>query len=583
MIRPLLMLCALALVLPAAAAAQQPVPTKIDGSPLNIFVSPDGSLQVNVDGAQGSEFYPPFGFDPVSGQSIPSQNANAGFGLILDPTGAGRGTRSFGRFVAGSMPTPDSGPTQTDPDTVVTTWTLADATASPALRVVQTIHYQEGSRQVEASFAITNVNGAAQTYRANVGGDLAIRGTDAGVGFLLGNPPTRFMGGLNQDVGAAGGFAEETPWSAFETGPLGTVSSHASDASGPGFDNSVSPDNVDNAAGVQWDDHYSNGLASGATAVYNVALRFVDTLGLTPVTAQEEIGAQHVVTATSGSLDGSVAAGQKLVYEVTGSNPTSGTVTTGADGKADIAWVGGQVGTDTLTVFQDQNGNGVRDASEPQATATVEWQGTVPAPTLGQSADVKPVSGKVKIKLPKGTSPITAKRLGFHGAASQFQPLTGAAQVPIGSTLDTTKGTVQLLTAGSKASATTGLSTYQSGQFKNGLFTVAQTRKNPLVQLSMGGNALRGCKTGLSRGGAARTRSRRLFGNAHGHFRTRGRNSSATVRGTMWSMTDTCAGTLTAVSRGSVVVRDFRLRKNKTVKAGHHYFAKAPKKKSKKG
>ena len=44
---------------------------------------------------------------------------------------------------------------------------------------------------------------------------------------------------------------------------------------------------------------------------------------------------------------------------------------------------------------------------------------------------------------------------------------------------------------------------------------------------------------------------------------------------TMWTMTDTCAGTLTAVSRGTVTVRDFRLRKNKTVKAGHHYFAKA--------
>jgi hypothetical protein len=42
-------------------------------------------------------------------------------------------------------------------------------------------------------------------------------------------------------------------------------------------------------------------------------------------------------------------------------------------------------------------------------------------------------------------------------------------------------------------------------------------------------------------------------------------------------MTDTCAGTLTSVSRGVVVVRDFRLRKNKTIKAGHRYFARAPK------
>jgi ferric-dicitrate binding protein FerR (iron transport regulator) len=63
----------------------------------------------------------------------------------------------------------------------------------------------------------------------------------------------------------------------------------------------------------------------------------------------------------------------------------------------------------------------------------------------------------------------------------------------------------------------------------------------------------------------------------HGHFRSRGRNSEATVRGTKWRMVDTCAGTLTSVKRGAVRVRDFRLRKNTIVRAGHHYFARAVK------
>jgi ferric-dicitrate binding protein FerR (iron transport regulator) len=95
----------------------------------------------------------------------------------------------------------------------------------------------------------------------------------------------------------------------------------------------------------------------------------------------------------------------------------------------------------------------------------------------------------------------------------------------------------------------------------------------------MSGGKLKSCKTRVPKGGsAARTKRRKLFGNAHGRFRTRGRNSSATVRGTVWQMTDTCAGTLTRVSKGSVTVRDFTLRKNKTVKAGKKYFAKAPKK-----
>jgi ferric-dicitrate binding protein FerR (iron transport regulator) len=77
----------------------------------------------------------------------------------------------------------------------------------------------------------------------------------------------------------------------------------------------------------------------------------------------------------------------------------------------------------------------------------------------------------------------------------------------------------------------------------------------------------------------AAARRRSLFGNARGRFRTRGRNSTATVRGTRWRMTDRCKGTLTTVQEGSVVVRDLRLRKNRVVKAGQRYLAKAPKRK----
>jgi hypothetical protein len=46
------------------------------------------------------------------------------------------------------------------------------------------------------------------------------------------------------------------------------------------------------------------------------------------------------------------------------------------------------------------------------------------------------------------------------------------------------------------------------------------------------------------------------------------------VRGTSFTMTDTCAGTLTQVKTGTVSVRDFVLRKTRTVKAGHSYFAR---------
>lgn len=585
-LRPLLLtICALVLLAPATAArAQQPAPVAIDGDPLNIYATADGSIQVNVEGAAGSEFFPPTGFDPVTSDSIPSQTASAGFGIILDPANTQSFSPRYGRFIAGSMGTPESGPTVTGPGVMETTWVLNDAHGNPTLRVNQTLRYVDRSRQVDASLNVTNISSNPVTFRANIAGDLAIRGTDHGIGFLLGNPPIRFIGGQNQAVGAAGGFVEQTPWASFETNNLGSVSSHASDGSGPGFDNTVSIEDSDNAAGVQWDDFYSTPLQPNASHKFDVGLRFVDTLGLDPVRATAAVGSQHSVTVTAADLNGQRIPNQRLDYTVEGQNPTSGNVTTNADGQATIAWVGANVGEDTLTVFEDRNKNGVRDEDESQAIGTVTWEGdALPPPEIGETAGVKPVAGKVKIKLPKGTSQVTAKRMGLTGAATKFQPLTSSARIPMGSTLDTSKGTVQLLSAGSKPSPVTGKSTYQSGNFKNGLFTIGQTRKNPLMQLSMTGGGLTGCATKPSKGGAAsaRSRKRRLFGNAHGRFRTRGRHSSATVRGTEWSMTDTCRGTLTVVKRGSVSVRDFSLKKTKIVKAGKRYFAKAPKLKRK--
>jgi hypothetical protein len=64
-------------------------------------------------------------------------------------------------------------------------------------------------------------------------------------------------------------------------------------------------------------------------------------------------------------------------------------------------------------------------------------------------------------------------------------------------------------------------------------------------------------------------------GRARGRYRTRGRYSAATVRGTTWTVTDRCDGTLTSVTSGRVVVRDFRTRRNVTVRAHRSYLARA--------
>ena len=76
---------------------------------------------------------------------------------------------------------------------------------------------------------------------------------------------------------------------------------------------------------------------------------------------------------------------------------------------------------------------------------------------------------------------------------------------------------------------------------------------------------------------AKRKPVRRLWGKGKGRFRTRGRYSSGTVRGTNWLTQDFCEGTLTRVVEGAVSVYDLVAKKGILVKPGKSYFAKAGK------
>jgi hypothetical protein len=118
--------------------------------------------------------------------------------------------------------------------------------------------------------------------------------------------------------------------------------------------------------------------------------------------------------------------------------------------------------------------------------------------------------------------------------------LKRATAIRVGSLVDTTKGKVKLTSA--KASSGT-----QSGVFSQGAFVVTQQR-DALTDLKLTGGDFGVCAAAAAKGkpivGAASKR-RRLFGRAHGRFRTRGRNSSATIRGTEWLTEDRCEGTVT--------------------------------------
>jgi hypothetical protein len=219
----------------------------------------------------------------------------------------------------------------------------------------------------------------------------------------------------------------------------------------------------------------------------------------------------------------------------------------------------------------DRDGDGIPDNLDNN-------DGSRP-PVPGKSVQVRVVSGEVFIKLPKGSGRAA-------GPPAGFVPLKGAANIPMGSQLDTEQGRVALTSA-----ADTGGAKVQTSDFYQGIFEVKQTvpKKKPkkpkalITDLVMKGQIPRSQCAPLKGARAAGANKKKgpkavlgqLWGNGKGKFRTSGKFSSATVRGTIWLVQDRCEGTLTKVSRGTVQVADFRRHKTVTVKAGHSYLARA--------
>jgi uncharacterized repeat protein (TIGR01451 family) len=113
--------------------------------------------------------------------------------------------------------------------------------------------------------------------------------------------------------------------------------------------------------------------------------------------------------------------------------------------------------------------------------------------------------------------------------------------------------------------------------------------ERPVLRLQLAGGNFSACKTGTKAADARSTSlsikkkkpPRRLFGNGKGRFRTKGRYSAGTVRGTYWVTIDRCDGTLTHVYRGVVSVHDLVLKTYVRVHAGQSYLASPAKKKKK--
>ena len=161
-----------------------------------------------------------------------------------------------------------------------------------------------------------------------------------------------------------------------------------------------------------------------------------------------------------------------------------------------------------------------------------------------------------------------------HGARqgeglAKFEPLDVTKGIPNGSEVDVRNGRVTL-TSIPKVGAPP-----ETADFYGGMFIV--TQKGGITDLKLS-ERLTGCPKGQQASlSQKKTKSRKLWGNGKGAFRTTGKYSAATVRGTIWLVQDSCTTTLTRVTQGVVQVNDFVKKKKQLVKKGKRYTAKAKK------
>jgi hypothetical protein len=225
-------------------------------------------------------------------------------------------------------------------------------------------------------------------------------------------------------------------------------------------------------------------------------------------------------------------------------------------------------------VAKNKNGQ----TAGPEVTFKTSAAPAPGAPTIGRTFNLQPVRGIVLIKV--------------NGL---FQPLTQLRQFPQNSLIDALGGTLRVITAvpgsghardaAAKGKKHKARVKTQSGTFGGAIFQLTQARSG-LANLSLVESAFKGapsygqCKAHKAADATAAALSSRtlqlLRASAHGRYRITGRYSSATVRGTKWTVADRCDGTLTHDITDSVSVTDFVHHKTIILQAGHSYLATKP-------
>jgi hypothetical protein len=199
-----------------------------------------------------------------------------------------------------------------------------------------------------------------------------------------------------------------------------------------------------------------------------------------------------------------------------------------------------------------------------------------PSPHEGRTANLLPVTGTVYIKLP-GTK--------------AFVLITQPIQVPIGTIIDATHGSVTLVFGLPNGKTQTIL-------LYGGEFRVASQNPKGLVTIALYGplhNALYSQVHGVMLARSAlyapikdllahahhpkKVKTRSLWGSDnHGSYTTQGTSGAATVRGTVWLTEDFRGYSRFYVAKGTLTIKDFHHKHRKIkLRAGHCYQTSTPK------
>jgi hypothetical protein len=371
-------LMALSAALAATAGAASAEPVAIPGNPMTVYVGPQGQLQAFLSGRVEGIYYHP-------GEQL----GDAGFFLAIpeeevwgfEGTAGPEGLAPYEEVEQG--PVTGSG-SAADPLTQVTEYAIPGD-----LYVTETTTYVNGATEFTNRWEVTNESGATARFRAFAAADFYFEGDDRGTGVFTLGPP-RFIGGTNVDTGRSGGFVEVTggaglspPWSHYQELPYPNIWDEViQNAADPAvhFNDTVDPEDEDNAGGVEWDQYETNGLLDNHTATFEVITRVAvpAALMLDPTNAGAPQGVPIGITATALDSIGAPYAGQALRYTITGVNPGTGALTLDGSGKAVITDPGTNAGGDTISAFVDFNNDGVREDNEPQASAVASFVDSIP-------------------------------------------------------------------------------------------------------------------------------------------------------------------------------------------------------------